>query len=487
VFVSHLESALDGTELPANQLQSMHADRPLWVRYNLTAVGRWFEKEKLRDREPTMWRYRELLPLPNGVRPVSLGEGITPLLECSRLAEQFKLHNVWVKDESHLPTGSFKSRGLAMAITMAKHFGVKRVALPSAGNAGGAAAAYAARAGMECFVFMPEDTPVINQYECQLAGAKTFLVNGLINDCGKIVRQGQETMGWFDLSTLKEPYRIEGKKTMGLELAEQFDWQLPDVILYPTGGGTGLIGMWKAFEELRELGWLNGKKLPRMVSVQSTGCAPIATAFDKGERFAEPFANAATIASGIRVPVAVGDFMILDAVRASKGLAIAVAEARIRDWLELAFRLEGIGLCPEAAACVGALEALTARGWIRRNDRVVIFNTGAAQKYVEAIRSDLPRLNVGSAIDWERVALGQGMPVAPSSAIVLSSEPVDVAVAEHVVVAEESAAEAEEMGLAEDAVALATTPVSDAVPITVSESAPREDQAAQPAEPATRD
>lgn len=408
MFVSHLESALDGTQLPANQIQTLHRDRPLWVRYNLNAVARWFEKEKLRDREPTMWRYRELLPMPNGVRPVSLGEGMTPLLECSRLADQFGLRDLSIKDESHLPTGSFKSRGLAMAITMAKHFRVKRVALPSAGNAGGAAAAYAARAGMECFVFMPEDTPVINQYECKLAGAKTFLVNGLINDCGKIVREGKEAMGWFDLSTLKEPYRIEGKKTMGLELAEQLDWKLPDVILYPTGGGTGLIGMWKAFEELRELGWLESKKMPRMVSVQSTGCAPIVTAFDRGERFAEPFPNAATIASGIRVPAAVGDFMILDAVRASKGLAIAVDEARIREWLELAFRLEGIGLCPEAAACVGALESLAARGWIRPNERVVIFNTGAAQKYVEAIRCELPKLDLGSPIDWERLRSGEG-------------------------------------------------------------------------------
>ena len=408
MFVTHLESALDGTQLPSNQLQTLHNGRPLWVRYNLDAVGRWFEKDKLRDREPTMWRYRELLPLPNGVRPVSLGEGMTPVLECSQLAEKFGLRDLWIKDESHLPTGSFKSRGLAMAITMAKHFRVKRVALPSAGNAGGAAAAYAARAGMECFVFMPEDTPVINQYECQLAGAKTFLVNGLINDCGKIVREGQQAMGWFDLSTLKEPYRIEGKKTMGLELAEQFDWKLPDVILYPTGGGTGLIGMWKAFAELRELGWLKGDRMPRMVSVQSTGCAPIVTAFDRGERFAEPFANAATIASGIRVPVAVGDFMILDAVRASGGLAIAVEEARIREWLELAFRLEGIGVCPESAACIGALESLTARGWIRPDERVVIFNTGAAQKYVEAIRCELPKLDVSAPIDWERVAIGAG-------------------------------------------------------------------------------
>lgn len=432
MFVSHLESALDGTPLPANQLQTMHADRPLWVRYNLNAVGRWFEKEKLRDREPTMWRYRELLPLPNGVRPVSLGEGMTPVLECSRLAEQFRLRDVWIKDESHLPTGSFKSRGLAMAITMAKHFRVKRVALPSAGNAGGAAAAYAARAGLECFVFMPEDTPVINQYECQLAGAKTFLVNGLINDCGKIVREGKETMGWFDLSTLKEPYRIEGKKTMGLELAEQFDWKLPDVILYPTGGGTGLIGMWKAFEELRELGWLVGKKMPRMVSVQSTGCAPIVNAFDRDQRFAEPFLNAATIASGIRVPAAIGDFMILDAVRASGGLSIAVEEARLREWLELTFRLEGIGLCPEAAACVGALESLTARGWIRPGERVVIFNTGAAQKYVEAIRSDLPRLDVNSPIDWERIAAGAGSLSSTSHATANTPVPAEVVVAAEV-------------------------------------------------------
>ncbi len=409
MFVTHLESALDGTQLPANQLQTLHNGRPLWVRYNLDAVSRWFEKDKLRDREPTMWRYRELLPLPNGVRPVSLGEGMTPVLECSQLAENFGLRDLWIKDESHLPTGSFKSRGLAMAITMAKHFRVKRVALPSAGNAGGAAAAYAARAGMECFVFMPEDTPVINQYECQLAGAKTFLVNGLINDCGKIVREGQQAMGWFDLSTLKEPYRIEGKKTMGLELAEQFDWKLPDVILYPTGGGTGLIGMWKAFAELRELGWLKGNRMPRMVSVQSTGCAPIVTAFDRGERFAELFANAATIASGIRVPAAVGDFMILDAVRASGGLAIAVEEERIREWMELACRLEGIAVCPEAAACVGALESLTARGWIRANEKVVIFNTGAAQKYVEAIRGELPKLDVSEPIDWERLARGEAM------------------------------------------------------------------------------
>ena len=301
-----------------------------------------------------------------------------------------------------LPTGSFKRRGLAMAITMAKRIGVKRVALPTAGNAGGAAAAYAARAGMECYVFMPEDTPVINQYECALAGAKTFLVNGLINDCGRIVREGKERMGWFDLSTLKEPYRIEGKKTMGLELAEQCDWELPDVILYPTGGGTGLIGMWKAFAELTALGWLHSEKLPRMVSVQSTGCAPIVRAFEKGERFAEVFPNAHSLASGIRVPVAVGDFMILDAVRQSGGTAIAVEESRVPEWMRLAVSSEGIPLCPESAACVGALQQLRQSNWIRPTDRVVLFNTGAAQKYVEAIRSDLPRLDQTKLMDWDK-------------------------------------------------------------------------------------
>ncbi|MBC8116833.1 MAG: threonine synthase, partial [Candidatus Saccharimonas sp.] len=375
--------------------------RPLWVRYDMQAVGRTLTKETLRQRPLDMWRYRELLPVPFESEPVSLGEGQTPLLPCSRLASRFGLDQLWIKDESHLPTGSFKSRGLAMAITMAKHFGVRRVALPSAGNAGGAAAAYAARAGLEAYVFMPQDTPVVNVYECRLAGAKTFLVNGLITDCGRIVREGKQRMDWFDLSTLKEPYRIEGKKTMGLELAEQFDWQLPDVILYPTGGGTGLIGMWKAFQELKSLGWIASPKFPRMVSVQSTGCAPIVKAFESGSRFAEPFANAATIASGIRVPAAVGDFMILDAVKESGGLALQVEEARIREWMQLVTASEGIAICPETAACIGALERLTHDGWIRPDEEVVVFNTGAAQKYVEVMRCDLPKIDIAQPIDWD--------------------------------------------------------------------------------------
>jgi len=403
-YVTHLEGGIDGEKLPADQLLTVHKDRPIWVRYDLAAVAKVLTKERLKARHETLWRYRELLPYFDEADIVSLGERVSPLLKCDRLGATFGLNNLWIKDESQLPTGSFKSRGMAMAITMAKRLGVKRVALPTAGNAGGAAAAYAARAGLECFVFMPADTPAVNQYECAMAGAKTYLVNGLINDCGKIVREGKEPMGWFDLSTLKEPYRLEGKKTMGLELAEQFDWALPDVILYPTGGGTGLVGMWKAFAELKTLGWLQGEKLPRMVSVQSDGCAPIVRAFQAGSRFAEPFANAHTVASGLRVPAAVGDFMILDAIRASGGTAIAADERRLKEWLRLASSLEGIPVCPETAACVGALETLTKSGWIKAQERVVVFNTGAAQKYVEAIKCELPRIDLMQPLDWNRIA-----------------------------------------------------------------------------------
>ena len=406
-FVTHLESALDGTRLPAGVPQTLHKDRPLWVRYDLAAVKRAVSRDEIAAREATLWKYRELLPYADSKNVVSLGETMTPLVACPRLGARFGLTNLWVKDESRLPTGSFKSRGLAMAVTMAAQFGLRRLAIPTAGNAGGALAAYAARAGIEAFVFMPDDTPAINQYECHLAGAKTFLVPGLITDCGRIVREGRERMGWFDVSTLKEPYRIEGKKTMGLEMAEQMNWRLPDVILYPTGGGTGLIGMWKAFDELVELGWLNDTQRPRMVAVQSDGCAPIVRAFDGGQRFAEPFAGAATIASGIRVPAAVGDFMILDAVRASGGRAVAVEEARLREWMALGVRSEGLAICPETAACVGALEKLAAENWLKPDEHVVIFNTGAAQKYPEAMQADLPRISNPANIDWDRIEQGQ--------------------------------------------------------------------------------
>ena len=399
-FVTHLESAIDGTRLPHDRIQTVHEGRPLWVRYDLDAVGRAVDPETIAGREPTLWRYRELLPLPDGAEAVTLGEGMTPLLCAPRLGAALGLDDLRIKDESQLPTGSFKSRGLSMAVTMARHFGTKRLAIPTAGNAGGAMSAYAARAGMEAYVFMPQDTPVINQLECVLAGAKTFLVNGLITDCGAIVRDGKDRMGWFDCSTLKEPYRIEGKKTMGLELAEQLGWTLPDVIVYPTGGGTGLIGMWKAFAELRQLGWLKSDRMPRMVAVQSDGCAPIPRAFDAGERFASPWENATTCASGLRVPTAVGDFMILDAVRESGGWAVAVEESRIADAMRRAIALEGIALCPESAACVLGIEKLVARGCISRNDRVVLFNTGAANKYIEIIPLKLPTIENARDVDY---------------------------------------------------------------------------------------
>lgn len=399
-FVSHLEAAIDGTELNAREQHTLHEGRPIWVRYDLDAVSGALQKKMLQRRPPTLWRYRELLPVEDDRGIVSLGESMSPLLRCDRLGASLGLSNLFIKDESRMPTGSFKDRGQTVAITMAKWFGVTRVAIPTAGNAGGSMAAYAARAGMEAFVFMPEDSPEINQYEAVQAGARTYLVNGLINDCAKIVLDGKQAMGWFDLSTLKEPYRIEGKKTMGLELAEQLDWTLPDVILYPTGGGTGLIGMWKAFMELRDLGWLEGERLPRMVAVQSDGCCPIVKAFDNNERFAEPFEGAATMAAGLRVPAAVGDFMMLDVLRESDGCGVAVSEKRIPEWMRLGTEAEGISIGPESAACIGAVESLLSSGWLTPHERVVIFSCGGAKKYPNLIRADLPRIDKDDVPDW---------------------------------------------------------------------------------------
>ena len=403
-FVSHLEAAIDGTRLPFGTIQNLHEGRPIWVRYDLDAIRSAVTPADIAKRPPSLWRYRELLPLPLDVEPVTLGEGMTPLLPCPKLGKQLGLNRLLIKDESQLPTGSFKSRGMTAAISMAKWLGIKRVALPTAGNAGGAAAAYAARAGIECFVFMPEDTPIVNQFEPHIYGAKAFRVNGLINDCGKIVKDGTAAMGWFDLSTLKEPYRIEGKKTMGLELAEQLGWTLPDVILYPTGGGTGLIGMWKAFHELKTLGWLEANtKLPRLISCQAEGCAPIARAYEKSERFAELFQNATTAASGLRVPVAVGDFMILDAVRESGGKAVVGAEASIVKWMERASSAEGISICPETAICLDSLENLIRENVVSPDETVVVFNTGAATKYLEALPVNLPFLDRNQPIDWAKL------------------------------------------------------------------------------------
>src|SRR6516162_8866396 len=380
MFVTHLESAMDGTRFEAGRVCTVHQGRPLWVRYDLDKVRGAIQPDAFSSRPPSLWRYRELLPLPAGAEPVTLGEGMTPLLPCPQLGRELGLSRLFVKDESQLPTGSFKSRGMTVAVSMARHFGLRRLAIPTAGNAGGALAVYGARAGMEVYVFMPEDTPRINQLEAHLAGARVFLVNGLITDCGRLVREGTERMRWFDVSTLKEPYRLEGKKTMGLELAEQLGWRLPDVILYPTGGGTGLIGMAKAFAELRQLGWLKGDKVPRLISCQSEGCAPIVRAFESGQRFAEPFPNARTIASGLRVPSAVGDFMMLDAIRASGGLALAGREGLIVEWMRRVASREGIALCPEAAVCFDCLEMLVSRGQVRPDEEIVVFNTGAAQK-----------------------------------------------------------------------------------------------------------
>ena len=401
-FVTHLECANCGQRYDASLVHNLctACQRPLWVRYDLAVLKQQFSKRDLAGRPPTIWRYLEMLPIKDPAKIVSLTETITPILETKRLAAAFGVKTLYVKDESRLPTGSFKARGMVMAISKANEFGITRVAVPTAGNAGGALAAYAARAGMEAYIFMPEDTPVINQKECFLNGAKTFRVNGLITDCGRLVGEGKKVKNWFDVSTLKEPYRIEGKKTMGLELAEQFDWELPDVILYPTGGGTGLIGMWKAFQELEVMGWLKTPQKPRMISCQSDGCALIAVAFEKGERFAKKFENAATIASGLRVPAAVGDFMILDAVRQSGGVALAAPEADIPKWMQLAASKEGIALCPETAVCLGALEILLKRGAIKPTERILIFNTGASQKYPEAVHEKLPTIDINKPVDW---------------------------------------------------------------------------------------
>ncbi len=402
-YVTHLEAAIDGTRLSHDRVRSVHEGRPLLVRYDLAAIARDVPRDAIAAREPTLWRYAELLPVEDERHRVSLGEGMSPLLRCPRLGAALGLESLWIKDEAQLPGGSFKSRGLCMAVSRAKELGLARLAIPTAGNAGGALAAYAARAGLEAFVFMPADTPVANRVEAHVHGARVFLVDGLIGDCGAIVRAGAERMGWFDCSTLKEPYRLEGKKTMGLELAEQLGWTLPDVILYPTGGGTGLVGMWKAFAELEELGWIARGERPRMIACQSDGCAPIVRAFDAGERFATPIADPRTVASGLRVPSAVGDFLILDAVRASGGVARAAAEGELLGWARKAASLEGVALCPEAAACGVVLEELVREGRVRADEDIVLFNTGAAWKYVEAFDVELPRVGRADAVDWETI------------------------------------------------------------------------------------
>ncbi|MEL7496022.1 MAG: threonine synthase [Planctomycetota bacterium] len=403
-FITHFESAIDPqVTLPADCEQTMHENRPLWARYDLDAVKQVMTKSVLAERHPDMWRYRELLPIGDEIQPVTLNKSMSPVIECPQYANLIGLKHVWIKDESQLPTCSFKSRGMSLATTMAKHFGQTRIAMASNGNAGGAMGMYAARGGIESVCFMPHDTPIANQMECYFSGAKLFVTNGLIDESGKRIREGHHLGLWFDISTLKEPYRLEGKKTMGLELAEQFNWDLPDVIMYPTGGGTALIAMWKAFKELREMGFLTTETMPRMYAVQSNGCQPMVTAFEAGERFAKRHENAKTIASGMRVPTALGDFMVLDTVRESGGAAIAVEESRLIEWQKRVASSEGIMICPEAATCIGGLENLIDEGKVASDQRVVIFNTAAGQKYFGQMKDplDVPSIDLSEPTDWD--------------------------------------------------------------------------------------
>lgn len=383
--VTHLECALCHLQHEARRLLNLcrECGKPLLVRYDLKQAGRTLTKESLVSRRADLWRYREVLPVENDENIVSLGEGWTPLLPAKNLGKQIGFDQLYIKDESQNPTQSFKARGMSAAVSMAKELGATKLAVPSAGNAAGALAAYAARAGLECFIFMPDDTPRANVIECEQTGAQVTLMAGLITDCGAEVARRKDAEGWFDVSTLKEPYRVEGKKTLGYELAEQFDWELPDVIVYPTGGGTGLIGMWKAFAEMEAMGWIDSKR-PRMVTVQASGCAPIVSAFETGKRFADEFAGAATVASGLRVPKAIGDFLILDALRESGGTAVAVTDQELIAATKEIGAAEGIFCAPEGAACLPALRKLLAADLVKPDERVVLFNTGAGVKYLEA-------------------------------------------------------------------------------------------------------
>jgi len=401
-FVSHLECSLTGERYPADTVQSLSkAGRPLLVRYDLDGVRRTLPRAALADRPQTLWRYRELLPVRRPENVVTLGEVVTPLIPLPRIAARLaKGGELLVKDEGRLPTGSFKARGLALAVSMAKELGVDTMAMPTNGNAGAAMAAYCSRAGIKAYVFCPDDTPAVNVREIAMQGAEVFLVDGLIDDCGKLVAEGEREVGWFNCSTLREPYRIEGKKTMGIELAEQLGWQLPDVIFYPTGGGTGIIGMWKAFAELEAIGWI-GPRRPRMVVVQAAGCAPMVKAWEEGAEHAPRWPDAQTFAAGIRVPQAVGDFLILRAVRESGGFATAVADAAIAEaWREVAAE-EGLLLCPETAATYAAYKQTLADGRIRPNDRVVLFNCASGLKYPMLEAGS--RLELGEAVDWRKL------------------------------------------------------------------------------------
>ncbi|MGH7650746.1 MAG: threonine synthase [Gemmatimonadaceae bacterium] len=385
MHVKKLECSFCHREYEARKLHNVCTEcgKPLLVRYDLKRIAKFLTRQTLFARRSDLWRYRELLPVRREDNIVTLGEGWTPLHHAKTLGESLGMPDLYVKDESLNPTQSFKARGMSVAVSMAKELGVKKLAAPSAGNAAGALAAYCAKARLGAYIFMPRDTPRANIIECEVTGAHVTLMDGLITDCGAEVGRRKESEGWFDVSTLKEPYRVEGKKTLGYEIAEQMSWTLPDVIVYPTGGGTGLVGMWKAFDEMQELGWISEKR-PRMVSVQATGCAPIVRAFEAGARSAEEFQNAATIASGLRVPKAIGDFLILDALRESGGAAVAVSDAELIAGARELGRMEGIFAAPEGGACVPALRKLLERGDVKPEEKVVLFNTGSGIKYLDA-------------------------------------------------------------------------------------------------------
>jgi threonine synthase len=382
--VTHLYCSSCRKEHEARKLINLcDCGKPLMVAYDLDRAAATLTRESLAGRVASLWRYREVLPLEDDRNLLSLGEGMTPLLKAHRLGEHLGMDNLFIKDEGVNPTGSFKARGMAVAISMAKELGAKKLAVPSAGNAAGALAAYAAKAGLPAFIFMPNDTPKANIVECRQTGAHVTLIDGLITDCGKIVADRKQAEGWFDVSTLKEPYRVEGKKTMGYELAEQFNWELPDVILYPTGGGTGLIGMWKAFDEMEQMGWISSNR-PRMITVQAEGCAPIVKAFAAGANTGAEVPDAHTVASGLRVPKAVGDFIMLDILRKSGGTAVSVTDDELIAAVGEIGAAEGIFAAPEGAACLPALKQLLASGEISLTDRAVLFNTGCGLKYMEA-------------------------------------------------------------------------------------------------------
>lgn len=385
-YLSHIECTLCGEIQNANHVHRLcpECGGVLYPRYDLKAAAKELDRKVFKDRHPSMWRYFELLPIIDPQNIVTLGEGFTPIFEISKVAKTLSCEKLFVKDESLNPTASFKARGLSAAVSKALEFGISKLTIPSAGNAAGAMTAYAAKAGIESYVFMPKDAPEANQKEVSISGAKLELIDGLISDAGKLSAQLANELDLFDVSTLKEPYRVEGKKTMGYEIAEQFDWSLPDAIIYPTGGGTGIVGMWKAFEEMESMGWID-KKRPKMFSVQSEGCAPIVKAFNDGKKHADPWENASTIAAGIRVPVAVADYLILQAVRESGGKALVVSDESMLSWMKSVASLEGMFFCPEGAATLAALKELLDDGSLSGSERILILNTGSGLKYLELV------------------------------------------------------------------------------------------------------